>query len=199
MPKDFRSIIATYFSKFRSIFGLYIEQKCSWTFCRHSVIWYLAQLGLCYLMIKFLAGGKAVELNKLYQNIAKCHKFKSRPDVGIWLNYKKVHQDVLLKTKIGYLPWPCPFTWMGTADCLLPLTNTICVSITQYPISGKLFSEQLMYQVMMEKDLLSLNNSMYTYIQQYSTLLKQYGTKGCCMWKLWLQVDPSRWWKQCCW
>ena len=34
----FWSIFATYFSKCGSIFGLYIEQKCSWTFCRHSGI-----------------------------------------------------------------------------------------------------------------------------------------------------------------
>ena len=103
-------------------------------------------------MIKFLAGGKASELNKLYQNIAKCHKFKSRPDVNM-IKLEESAPRCFVENKKRYLP--CPFTSMVPMVCSWPLSNTICVSITQYPISGKLFSEQLMYQVMMEEESLS--------------------------------------------
>ena len=103
-------------------------------------------------MIKFLAGGKASELNKLYQNIAKCHKFKSRPDVNM-IKLEESAPRSFVENKKRYLP--CPFTLMVPTVCSWPHSNTICVSITQYPISGKLFSEQLMYQVMMEEESLS--------------------------------------------
>ena len=107
-------------------------------------------------MIKFLAGGKALVLNKLYQNIAKCHKFKSRPDVDM-IKLQESAPRCFVENKNWIFALALPFYLSGYhhTDCLWPLTNTICVSITQYPISGKLFSEQLMYQVMMKEDLLS--------------------------------------------
>ena len=69
-------------------------------------------------MIKFLAGGKALELNKLYQNIAKCHKFKSRPDVDM-IKLQESAQRCFDENKKGYLLGYCPFTlewvWYGQA------------------------------------------------------------------------------------
>ena len=60
-------------------------------------------------MIKFLAGGKALELNKLYQNIAKCHKFKSRPDVDM-IKLQESAQRCFVENKKGYLLGHCPIT-----------------------------------------------------------------------------------------
>ena len=67
----FWSIIATYFSKCGSIFGLYIEQKCSWTFCRHSGKSQSTQLGpvfpqfLHQILVKFQNQGQFWNLHVL--------------------------------------------------------------------------------------------------------------------------------------